>query len=75
MTFVSGLFAGLVLTAMVMWLRKRWSRPGDDGLTDDQIRAIEEQGTVQLEEPLDLDHIREEETRFWEESWDEPEEF
>lgn len=43
-------------------------------LDDDLIRKIESDGWIELEEPLDLDHIREQEQRFWEESWDEPEE-
>lgn len=75
MTLVPGVFAGLVLAAVVVWLRKRGAHADGEALTDAQIRAIETEGSVQLEEPLDLDHIRDEETRFWEESWDEPEEF
>jgi hypothetical protein len=43
-------------------------------LNDRLIRQIERDGRIELEEPLDLDHIREQEERFWEESWDEPDE-
>ena len=44
-------------------------------LDDDQIRQIEEFGTVAVDdEPLDFEEIEEEEERFWAESWDEPEE-
>ena len=40
-------------------------------LDDDMIRSIEERGAVELDEPLDLDHIAEEEQRFLdEERWD-----
>jgi hypothetical protein len=47
-------------------------------LDDDAIRQIERHGWIDVEEPeapMDLDHIREEEARFWEESWDEPDEY
>jgi hypothetical protein len=45
------------------------------GLTDAHIRQIETRGSLELEDPLDLNRIKDEEARFWEESWDEPEEF
>lgn len=45
------------------------------GLSDEHIRRILERGSVELDEPLDLSHIRDEEDRFWEEAtWDEPDE-
>lgn len=75
MSFLAGVFAGLLLVAVVLWLRQRFTTTKQGGLTDDQIRAIEAQGRVEVEDELDLDAIRDEETRFWEESWDEPEEF
>ncbi len=34
---------------------------------DEDIRAILEHGRIEVEEPLDLDEIREEEKKFWEE--------
>lgn len=46
-------------------------------LTDEMIRAIEERGSIALDdpEPLDYEQIRMEEERFWEEAaWDDPEE-
>lgn len=43
-------------------------------LTDDDVRRIESGLHVEVEEPLDLQAIREEEAEFWSESWDEPEE-
>lgn len=42
-------------------------------VTDDLVREIEREGRVEGEEPLDYDHIREEEDRFWNETWDRPE--
>lgn len=44
-----------------------------DGLDEEAIRAIERHGRIQQDEPLDLDEAAEEEERFWDESWDEPE--
>lgn len=57
----------------------RWLRRVPDlsapALTDDMVRQIEESGFVELDEPLDLEQIQDEETRFWNEaSWEEPEE-
>ena len=45
-------------------------------LDDDAVRRIVETGALSLEvdEPLDLREIGEEEERFWSETWDEPEE-
>lgn len=44
------------------------------GLSEEQIRRIEETGSVDLDnEPLDMDEIERAEDEFWEESWDEPE--
>jgi len=75
-TFVAGLIAGLLIVLSAVWLRDRSGRGKRGGsLTDEQISAIEREGRVDLEDPLDLDRIRDEETRFWEESWDEPEEW
>ncbi len=78
MSFVAGLMAGLLVVLAVVWLRDRRSeREGRGGhLTDHDIRAIEKEGRVEIEDPLDIDHIRDEEARFWEESsWDEPDEW
>jgi hypothetical protein len=43
-------------------------------LSDDMIRQIETSGRIDVDEPLDLGEIQEEEARFWEETWDEPDE-
>jgi hypothetical protein len=44
-------------------------------LTDEMIRRIEQHGAIDVEDDaLDMHHIREEEERFLEETWDEPDE-
>lgn len=44
-------------------------------LTDDMVRQIEEAGYIDVDEPLDIQEIQEEEERFWEEApWEDPEE-
>jgi len=43
-------------------------------LTDEDLRRIEAGLPVEIDEPLDLQAIREEEQEFWSESWDEPDE-
>jgi hypothetical protein len=77
--FITPLTAILVIAAAVLYLRRLRAQraQASTGLTDDMIRAIEGEGRIDVEEaePLDLDHIREEESRFWEEEpWDETEE-
>jgi hypothetical protein len=68
--------AVLLLIAIAMLrLRGRFGTRLPDALRDDDIRQIEERGRVEVDEPLDLRHIQEEERRFREETWDEPEEF
>lgn len=46
-------------------------------ITDDIVRQIEQSGYVEVDdEPLDIEQIQEEETRFWNEaSWEETDEF
>lgn len=73
-------FAALGALALAAGAAARWrlrrGRAGDGGITDDDVRQIEEQGWLAREEdePLDLDEIREAEERFWEPTWDRPEE-
>lgn len=43
-------------------------------LDDDMIRRIETDGTIEVEERVDLDEARLEEERFWSETWDAPDE-
>ena len=58
--------------------RARWYRmPQITGpvLTDDMVRRIEEDGSIDFDDPLDLEQIQEEEARFWEEQpWEETDE-
>lgn len=63
--------AVLVIIGWVAYRRrlKGMTRPLDEG----DIRQIENAGWVERDEPLDLDEAREEEERFWDQSWDEPE--
>jgi hypothetical protein len=48
---------------------------GEPALSDDMIRQIEDSGWVEVDEPLDYREIQEEEARFWEEPWEEPDEW
>jgi hypothetical protein len=73
-----GVLLGLLAVAAGLMYRSRLTRvirSSDPVLTDDMIRQIEDRGRVDVEEPLDLDEIQEEEARFWEEPWDEPDEW
>ena len=71
---LSWIFAGgaLLVAGAGLLARRRMARV-KAGLSDDAIRAIEAHGRVEVEEPLDLDEARDEEERFWSETWDEPE--
>jgi len=69
------LFGGLAVAASVAARRRiREYIEGPDVLDDDMIRRIEEQGAIEVEDPLDLEEVREEEERFWSETWDLPDE-
>jgi hypothetical protein len=64
-----------LLAAAAVFVNRRKVRDYLDGrsrLDDDMIRRIEEQGSIEIEEPLDLEQVREEEERFWSETWDVP---
>lgn len=67
--------AALLVAAAGLAYRRRMARLRGPGLSQDDIRRIEELGRVQADEPLDLQEAAEEEERFWDESWDEPEPF
>lgn len=72
------LFGILALSGGLIYTARRSRAPGPpaDGLSDDMVRQIEDAGYIEVDEPLDLDEIQEEEERFWEEApWEEPEEF
>lgn len=71
---LSWVFAGAaLLVAGAGFLARRRIARARAGLSDDAIRAIEERGRLEVEDPLDLDEVAEEEERFWSETWDEPE--
>ncbi len=73
-----GILTALLAVTGGLIYRTRLGRMGTRKrpLTDDMIRRIEEQGRLDVEdhEALDMQHIREEEERFLEETWDEPDE-
>lgn len=75
MFVASILFAVLAVLAAVLYYRRMRRQRSASGLTDELIRRIEAEGSVEVEEPLDRQEIREAEERFWNESWDEPEEW
>jgi hypothetical protein len=73
----TGLLIGLLALAACLIHRSRLAREvgGQESvLSDDMIRQIESSGWIEVDEPLDHREIREEEARFWEEPWDEPDE-
>lgn len=64
--------AGLVIRTRMRRLRRR--RPPE--LDEEMIRRIERVGRLETDEvePLDIEEIRRQESEFWSETWDEPEE-
>jgi hypothetical protein len=72
---VSWIFLAGALLVTLGWLtyRRRINEVRASGLTDAEIRAIERGERVEADGPLDLDEAAEEEERFWDETWDEPE--
>ena len=60
--------------ALIMRRRIRDYVGGTSALDDDMIRRIEQDGAIEVEDPIDFDEVREEEERFWSESWDIPDE-
>lgn len=65
-----------VLAAIAALLYRRRLTHHTTAIDDDVLRAIEEHGRVEVDEPLDIEHIREEERRFLEEErWDEAEDW
>jgi hypothetical protein len=76
--FISLTLALLALAGGLIYRARldRASGAGSPLLTDDMVRQIEESGYVDVDEPLDLEQIQEEEERFWEEQpWEEPDEY
>lgn len=66
-----GSVLGLLAVAAALVYRRRLQRTTIT-LDDSMIRSIETHGVIDVDEPLDLEAIREEEERFLEEErWDE----
>jgi hypothetical protein len=70
------LLVGVLAVIAGVRLRSRGRSGEHSRLTDDMIRQIESDGwlVAEADEPLDWEEIREEEERFFGETWDEPEE-
>jgi len=74
--FVATLILALVGALAFHIRRQRTTELFARTLTDDMVRQIEETGYIDVDEPLDIQEIQEEEERFWEEApWEEEEEF
>ncbi len=69
-TILLSVLSVLVVAAWIGY-RRRLHRSGQ--LDDADIRQIENAGWIDADEPLDMDEAREEEERFWNEDWEEPE--
>jgi hypothetical protein len=67
------LAGALLVTFGWLGYRRRLNEVRGSRLTDAHIRAIEAGARVDVDAPLDLDEAAEEEERFWDETWDEPE--
>lgn len=77
MPFIGLIIGVLALVAAVQYRARLQRALGrkEPVLSDDLVRQIEESGWVEVDEPLDLDEIQEEEARFWEDRpWEETEE-
>jgi hypothetical protein len=68
------LLGALLVTAGYLGYRSQMDRLRPR-LSDEDIRAIERGEPIGTEEPLDMEEAAEEEERFWDETWDEPEPF
>ncbi len=72
-----GFGALLILGAgfLVRWRIRESTRRAPPEVTDEALRRIVEEGVLRNDDPgpLDEEAIREEEDRFWSETWDRPE--
>ena len=72
-----GFGALLILAAglLVRWRIREATRRRPPEVTEEALRRIVEEGVLRNDDPgpLDEESIREEEDRFWSESWDRPE--
>lgn len=75
LVFGAGLSALTIAAAVTLRTRRRSRFARTTPVVDDEvIEQILTRGEVHVDEdePLDLDEIRDEEERFWSETWDEP---
>lgn len=70
------ILAGLAIMAGVRFLHRLRDAADTERprLTDEDIRRLEEGGSIEFDPPTDPDEIAAAEERFWNESWDEPDE-
>lgn len=71
-TVFIAIFLGMLAFAGALVYRARWPQASLSApiLTDDMVRQIEQAGYIDLDEPLDLEQIQDEEARFWEDEGD-----
>lgn len=62
--------AVLVAVGGGLALRRTRARTGGEGLSDEELAALERGGSVERPDPLDLDEIAEAERRHDEQTWD-----
>lgn len=68
--------AVLAAVAGALYLLRLRENVAGERVTDDMIDQIERTGRVEMDEPLDLDEIADEEAKFWEEErWDEADDY
>lgn len=76
---LSAFLVGLVAASGLRMRARLLQRRGRDMpvVDDEAVRRILQEGVLEaeVEEPLDLDEIENEERRFWSERWDEPDEW
>ena len=74
-TAIISAFMGILALGACLAYRARWPRFTDTvepSISDDMVRQIEEAGWIDIDEPLDIEQIQDEEARFWEEApWEE----
>lgn len=75
--YIATILGILALAGGLMYRARRVRASGTPRiLTDDMVRQIEESGHIDVDEPLDLEEIQDEEARFWEEQpWEETDEY
>lgn len=78
MWIIGVIFSVLAIVAGILYLRRLRALGARKRfrVDDDIVREIEESGRVEVDEPLDMEDIRDEEERFWrDQPWEEPEQW